>query len=229
MVSTLLTNLVSYWKFDTNNATQPDSVGSNNLTVSGATFQAVGKINGDYDYDGSNDYMTRAVIANIGKTGTFSLAFWFKVDTTTGILTIVANANGASDRFALVIINDVLSAGIYNGSSYFVKKSGAFTDTSSYHLAIITFDGSSTFTLDLDNVALTGTTQPSATADINFTLGAATSMGGNFNNGRVDEGGYWDKVLSPAEKAELWNGGASNQWPFPITVTDNSIFHGMNF
>lgn len=50
----LLNNLVSYYQFDTNGSF-PDAHGSNTGTISGATYNASGKINWCYSFDNIND------------------------------------------------------------------------------------------------------------------------------------------------------------------------------
>src|SRR6056297_434106 len=73
----LTTDIESYWKFD-GDAT--DSVGSNDGTVSGATYTASGKINGAYSFDGT-DYMTISDDFNfIQNTGDFTISAWVKLD-----------------------------------------------------------------------------------------------------------------------------------------------------
>jgi len=43
VMGALTDNIISYYKLGTDNATQPDSAGSNDATVIGATYTASGK------------------------------------------------------------------------------------------------------------------------------------------------------------------------------------------
>ena len=74
----LIDNIYAYYKLENAN----DSVGSNNLTVNGATSGASGKILNCYDFDGVND--------NLNKTGlsknftAITASVWFNADTISG-------------------------------------------------------------------------------------------------------------------------------------------------
>ena len=78
MVST--TNLKSYYKFDeTTGTTADDAHGTNDLTISGATLGATGKVGTAFSYDGSNDDTTTTTMYGIfDGSCAFSFAWWHK-------------------------------------------------------------------------------------------------------------------------------------------------------
>lgn len=73
----LLSNLVSYYKMDTNGSFL-DAHWSNNGTINWASYTASGKINWGYDFDGINDYVTIWDIYSW--SGSFTIWFWFNSD-----------------------------------------------------------------------------------------------------------------------------------------------------
>src|SRR6056297_138431 len=74
----LTTDIKSYWKFD-GDAT--DSFGSNDGTVTGATYTASGKINGAYDFDGTNDYITLGDKSSLeGFSNGITVSVWLKLN-----------------------------------------------------------------------------------------------------------------------------------------------------
>ena len=76
--SDLRTDLVSYWKFDeTSGTTASDSVGSNDGTVSGATWVS-GKINNGLSFDGNNDYVEvpDSITLDITTNNAMTFNFW---------------------------------------------------------------------------------------------------------------------------------------------------------
>ncbi|MGA1979517.1 MAG: LamG-like jellyroll fold domain-containing protein [Sedimentisphaerales bacterium] len=70
-------NLISWWKFDEGSGNIAyDSAGSNNGTITGATWTTEGKINGALSFDGSDDYVALSNFTVYTNNGTISL--WFK-------------------------------------------------------------------------------------------------------------------------------------------------------
>src|SRR5262245_39117478 len=113
----LTDGLISYWRLDEASGSRADSHGGNALTENGGVGSAAGKISGAADFDGSNDYLSRADNADLS-TGDidFTVQAWVNPGSKTALRPIVGKLNGAgtvaeylllysssSDRFELRI------------------------------------------------------------------------------------------------------------------------------
>ena len=79
--SAALSDSEAYYKFDDNNVSQFDSTGNgNDGTVTGASFNTSGFINGNYDYDGSGDFITLDSNTDLDiTTGNFTINVWVNI------------------------------------------------------------------------------------------------------------------------------------------------------
>jgi len=85
----LLTNLISYYKADTNGSF-PDEHWSNDWTINGATYTASWKINWGYDFDWVNDYISFWTW-DIGWGSYLTVSIWFNPDTLTWYDTLITD------------------------------------------------------------------------------------------------------------------------------------------
>ena len=69
----LTTNNQAYWTYD--NVLTDATGNGNTLTNNGATYTASGKINGGFDFDGTNDYM-RDSTSPISSASAFTISVW---------------------------------------------------------------------------------------------------------------------------------------------------------
>jgi prepilin-type N-terminal cleavage/methylation domain-containing protein len=140
--------VVGHWKFDeTAGSIASDSSGNDYAaTVSGATWDSSGQIDGALDFDGSNDYVDTTIDGSSVSNVTFCL--WFKSDDVGSIgdddvaqrfITQMRTSSGT--RFALGINKNKLAAYWYDGSSN-VKQAGPNLSASQWYHAAVTYDGS---------------------------------------------------------------------------------------
>lgn len=235
MVSTLLTGLVSYYKCDTNGSC-PDSHGSNDGTINGATFNSSGKINGDYLYDGINDNITFGSdwFTN-GVHHDFSVSAWIKSSSWTGdhaILTQRVFSIGSTGSISFSINSSGNVVLIYwdtvaNSSARYAISTATVSADSSYHLVVGAYDQSAgTFYIWIDNSKETHSQGTGSSGSSGRHIGGGTE--GRPFNGEIDEVGVWSKILSDSEASELYNSGAGLQYPF-TAAADNAILFGTNF
>lgn len=236
----LLGNIISYWKLDVDNATQVDSAGSNDGTVTGATFTASGKINGGYDFDGSNDLINFGDINGVDGTATFTVNFWANIDALKDWQSIFEKRLDANNRIYCGFSGP--TAGDNNDVLFLVGESGSghgystanVVGTGSWNMWTFVFNGGGAANADKIKVFKNGSeltltyggTIPAATDDNS----ADVIVGKNNENtvwfdGKLDELSVWSRNLSTAEIVELYNGGDGLQYPFG----ENSIFFGHNF
>ena len=227
----LIDNLVTYYKFDTDNATQPDSVSSNDATVQGATFSASGKINNAYDYDGNNDYIDTGggVDATIEGSGDWTISMWVKPDNTTSndYQVLIGTIGGGAYTSGFVInLNSggsgYIVLGLDDGGNPF-ELVVTFNDTpltqDVWNHLVIRRDGSSfecfvNTTKDATAGSYAGAV---SVGTQNIFLGQAES--GRYFEGIIDEVGIWSRAINDAEVSELYNGGVGFQYPFEIWST----------
>lgn len=235
MASTLLTGLTSYWKLDTNNAAQPDSHGSNDLTVTGATFTSSGKINGGYDLESTNsDYLQAS--SSISGTGDKTWSLWIKPESII-FSDIISNSKGIGSQPEGMDLwlnaTGTLRANVGNTTSAEFLNTGNTTNMLSagnwYH--IILMQDTNQLFLYVNNT-LWGSDLTSSGTELspayNFTLGTRPAFIDLFFDGIVDEVAIWNRGLTSDERTELYNSGAGLQYPFTSEV-DNAINFGNNF
>ena len=221
----LITDLVSYYKLDTNATTQPDSKGSNDGTVSGATYTASGKINGGYSFDGTNDRVSITGAALKAISGSFSVSLWMKDDSSTeafahcigrgtwqsGAWHIQRDPNDRSGSSGNSVRLLMFSSGINE-----VYATTQVFGTGNWHHIVITYDSSDRGM----EIYIDGSSEGTATKGDTFATSAyETRIGeqpdGNRDfKGYIDEVGIWTRVLTSAEVTSLYNSGSGLAYPF---------------
>jgi hypothetical protein len=211
--SPLLTDLVSYWKLDETSGTRFDSVGTNNLADNGGVGSTIGKVGNAALFDGSNYLSTNTVLSS----GPFSVSFWINPDTVTRdparIISRYRIAAPADQAWSAYLRDD--DALIDVGPTTLTIPSIASAETWHY-FAFWYDDVAQEIGIQFDTTILT---TPQTTGYVNtnvdFTIGtlAGGPTGPSFRGG-VDEVGIWSRVLTAAERTQLYNGGAGLTYPF---------------
>jgi hypothetical protein len=233
----LKTGCKAYYKFDstsgglTNQATSAngfaDGLGSNvDGTVTGATTSTDKKLGThSYLFDG-NDYVVCGSTSDFNfahKTGhTVTIAFWFKQSNApSGGEIIVGTAStsvGSSTGFYLgTHTSGRIFFSLYDGDATtepindYLTGNNVVPDTSNWYHYVFTFDDSNlTIYRNGSQVATTAYTASSTStgnATNPLTLGKAPNASGNYLDGRLDDMGIWDRILSTSEISELYNSG----------------------
>jgi concanavalin A-like lectin/glucanase superfamily protein len=222
---TLTTNLVSYYKLDTDGT---DSFGTNTLTNNGSVSFSSGKISNAADGGSSNTSKSLTTSSTLGiDGGNFSMNFWVNVTTapTSGNLVFLSSqGNGASSNVEYDI-------DYYNNSGTLTVRyirnrgsSGAavVNDTTAlttgvWYMLTLTYDGS--VLKAYRNGSSVGSTSATSTGSgLGFTgFGILSRGSGAYNfSGMVDEEGIWSKALSQQEITDLYGGGCGD--PYGGTV-----------
>jgi len=226
----LTDSLVSYYKCDTDGSF-PDSVGSNNGTISGATYTTSGKINGCYYYDGSNDSI------NLGNgssfdfgSSSFSISGWVNSDIDSGARILASKMTDVNiyPGFKLFLrSDDAIDFSLGDGSTTVETNENQFINEGSFDhfvlvidrendLGIIYLNNVSVISVDISSVNNINNTS-------NMTLGAQKNSSGliDYFKGFLDEIGFWSRALSSTEVSTLYNGGSGLQYPFGSSPTYN--------
>jgi len=219
-------NIVWYWKADTNGSF-PDSVGSNNGTINGATYTASGKINWAYSFDWTNDKIT----INTSFPSEWWISFWFTADvfgtgwyasTNTNNNTLLHDTT-AGYLWISSGLSWEISVNLYDTEFKITTITSLSVDTW-YHL-VATWDTSNYY------VYLNGSLEWSWVFSGLSALSDWVVIGSTYENNRYwdwnfDEFGIFDSLLSQTDVTNLYNGWAGNQYPF---IEGNPIFFGANF
>ena len=169
----------------------------------------------DNDPTANDQYLLASAtpqLGGVGGSGPWTVSLWFYANALTGANQRILDLNfgGTGDRFQL-----------YINSNDGIAVSGAWTDNyAAYPLSATTwfnviyrYDGTNTaaFIMNGTNVnSKTGVGTANFTTDGTTRVGKrGVSSGSNFQwfNGYVDELSIWNKELSDAECAALYNGG----------------------
>jgi len=244
-MSSLLTNLVSYWKLDHSSGNATDSVGSNTLTNNNTATYATGKIGNGVDLeDGSSQSLSVADGSQSGldPAGSFSISAWFKLESLPGAskyYQIICKrdlgqaADDSTSQYALWYDNDgsrrLQFALRASGANEGVIHTATLNTAQWYHVVAV-FTASTKIELFLDNtsVASDSTSVPASIVNTSlaFCIGKdSAGTAGQFFDGMIDEVGFWSKALSTTEIAALYNGGNGLSYPF----SNGALFTGANF
>jgi PKD repeat protein len=220
-----LTGLVSYWRLDELSGDALDIHGTNHLTDFNTVSSAVGKVNSARNFVRANgEYFSRASGASLSMGDTdFTWSVWVKLNTTNCGIISKWIFSGPENEFYLN--NDGannFNFSVKGPSAETIRDSGGGTATLGvWHHLIIWHDAG------LDQIGLVlngGTARLSAHAGgVNSYPNAVFNVGDvpvlAFKmDGLIDELGFWRRVLTPAERTQLYNSGNGLTYPFDGSI-----------
>lgn len=216
--STLLTGLVNYWSFDELSADAIDIVSGNNGIIYGDVNQGQsGKIGNSVKFTSISTYIrTTSYLEDVSGASKVSISTWVKRAALNGILNLV---NTKSSINGIQLWND--------GKIYLMPTSGSANygyfssnDTNWKHLVLL-FDGTKSTNLTKLTLYVNGVIVP-----LNFSgtiasswatlTGSVFNFGGSYGgaNGKIDDTGIWNRILTDDEVTELYNSGNGKAYPF---------------
>lgn len=230
--SSLLTNLISYWKLDEASGTRFDSVvaSANDLTNNGST-QVAGKIGNAVSLaSASSQWLAAPSNASLQTGVSFTIAAWVYLTDIAGNYTIASKYQGGGQNEWALYFNQSDHAPT-NRFSFGASSNGStatFLDATTFgapsattwYLVIAWYDSvAQTINIQVDNgtadsVAFTGG-MFSGTSE--FDIGRLLTL--YYMNGRVDEVGFWKGagsagVLTATQRTNLYNSGNGTTHPF---------------
>jgi hypothetical protein len=215
--STLNTSLISYWKLEEASGTRVDSEPTGtpqDLTDNNTVTQNTGKISNAAQFTAANsENLSRADSADLS-TGDidFTVAAWVYFDSVSaGRMLVTKGGNGQEEFFLdLTAANEFRFYINISGANYKIATTSGFGATTGTWYLVVGWHDSAADTVNIQvnngSVASTATTG-SATADRSGTFFLGAYWNGVYHNGRIDEVGFWKKVLTSDERTELYNGG----------------------
>jgi hypothetical protein len=209
--SSLLTDLVSYWKLDEASGTRFDTVSSNNLSDNGGVGSALGKVGNAAEFTGTDYLSTNTLISS----GPFSVSCWIFADTVInpsgGIVNRYDNSVPADRVWSTYVANDDI---VFFITPTQLKISNVISATTWHYLAFWYDDVAQQLGVQFDTtVQTTPHTTGYPVANVPFSIGARADGNTEFD-GRIDEVGIWSRVLTASERTQLYNGGAGITYPF---------------
>jgi hypothetical protein len=237
--------LVGYWPF---NGNANDASGNgNNGTVNGATLNAdrFGSLNSTYDFDGSASFIEVQHASSLNLDSNFTITSWFKSDTIYDIpgtvkMILSKHRNGiTSDGYVYGVWNNSyssISRGIVNfsGAPKFTAEAypkdsvGDVFINKWYHFIVSYTKSTGELKYYLNGLLID-------TKNINYSIsnnnlgmiiGAEWQISGSgkksFFNGKIDDIGIWNRVLTQTEITNLYNANLCYQ---TITVTDTLVIN----
>lgn len=222
--ATLETNLIAYWKLDEASGTRFDSFGSNDLTDNNTVTQEDGLVIKSGQFTATNaEFLSHADNTDLS-TGNidFTVKCWVYLDSKAQDRYIAVKGDWSNSvgqeyrlfyqqtsdnfRFTVDAVGDGTGA---TGSveSTLTPSTGVWYFIVAWHDATNNIIGIQVNNGTADTVSYSGGvfdgTEP-------FVIGAKNGAGVSSFSGRIDEFGFWKKVLSTQEKTDLHNQGVGN-------------------
>ena len=222
-IDALTDNIVAYYKLQETSGVVVDSLGVYNGTNNGPTRGATGIIENAFDFEtSSDDYVVISPVINLAENR--SLSLWFKFESIgSGYNTLYDSRVSGNNPTDIALFysgsNSQLRALVgYDGSLGVCYPPGTHAMTTGiwYHI-VLNVDASGD-TVDFwvnGTKVLTDSCNPGSVTPTVTRLGARPGAPSDqYPDGIMDEVGVWDRFLTNAEIAELYNSGAGLTYPF---------------
>lgn len=212
--TSLKANLVSYWEMNESSGNALDSHGSNPLSPSSAIGTAAGKVGSARDLTGSQEFSISSNASLVVRHQDFTFAGWIYYDSVSGVRWFASKyqpGTGAGWTLAKADSAGTGKLAFEIGSAFGVRAGieASVPTTSTWYFVRAWLDVSAaTVNIQINN----GTVFSNSIGAVRNTdegplleIGALTGFG--LLDGRVDECGYWKRVLTTAEATYLYNSG----------------------
>ena len=207
--------IVAYYKLD-GDAT--DETGNHNGSVHGATYDPNGMISGCYSFDGVNDYIdTNYSPSSLAE---LSISFWLKPESNppSSAQYIIAVTTGGSHDLGIryVLPDNTIRGEVRTSSGSAYAYTDAIPDVNWHHI-IFTWKRGENAKIYFDGLLCdTNSAYDETNTYADLFIGALNNNGSPSSypfNGRIDEVGFWERELSSAEAAILYNSGNGVSYP----------------
>ena len=203
--------LIAYYTMDNiSGATLIDQVGNYNGTITGAV-QTVGKFGQALLFNGSSDFVDCGSLVGSTLVGDFTISLWVKTsEPDDGVY--LAKYNSAPSFFE--IGRATVGSCFYvrhpnlDGTDVLLKDSATTESYGSNFVNVVMLRSGSTTSIIVNNAtkAATTTTRSTASSGHNLQFGARSFPGAReFGQGAIDQIRIYNRALSTAEIAQLYN------------------------
>lgn len=232
------TSLTAYWKLDEASGTRNDSHGSNHLTDNNTVTAATAKL-GTYAAEftpGNQEYLSLADNADLSVSDIdFAFSLWLYIYDATGTYGILSKdgSNGATGGCYELRLGDtsrrltwlIRQSGGGDCARVTADNFGNLSSNTWYHV-VVWHDAVN----NVAGISINGTANTVSTTGTPFDNGGIFALGAHsylsqYYNGRIDEVGFWKRMLTSQERSDLYNGGAGLAYPF--TTTSQKTINGL--
>ena len=172
-----------------------------------------------FDFDGTNDYLTRSPISGLETTG--SVSAWVKLDSMSanGFIFQIREEEGTNNQIILLWNN---GSGVIRGNVKFAgttnvvdSGSGLENDGNWHHVALTWMSGSKTSANNITRIYIDGSQTDSdaigntwnGTAG-ELVIGRNSIQSNGYFNGHMNDYAIFDDVLTSSEVSAIYNSGA---------------------
>lgn len=226
----LTDNLISYWKLDeATAASRADSVGTNTLTDVNSVSQQTGKISNCAGFaSASSQKLTLSDNSSIS-TGDIDFTFsgWVYFTTLGAVRDLWTKwvdagnqreylllYNSGTNRLEWYVSNNGTAAVVVTANNFGAPSTSTWYHVVTWHDSVNNQIGIAVNAGTADTAShTTGVFDSTAT----FALGARNTSPA-YHNGRIDELGFWKRVLTSTERTQLYNSGNGLAYPFAAGV-----------
>lgn len=219
--NSLNNGLVSYWNTDqASGADRTDAISAITMTDNGGNVtQATGKVNFAGSFTrASNTFLTHNDTALLNPSTSFTWAFWMYPATFNVAQTMISKWSGTNNsaQYLFIMIDNSGHSpefAISDGTNLKLIDSAVNMSANTWYLVVGWYDSvAQTVNIQVspDGGSLGAVESAAATTGINATGGKPLRFGtdqagaNDSYNGRLDSIGFWNRVLTTAERADLF-------------------------
>jgi hypothetical protein len=207
--------LVGYWPFNGN--ANDESGNGMNGAVNGAnlTSDRFGNVNSAYNFNGINNYIS-AVRNNLNQ---FSVSLWFNANLNQEYSPFV-DANNSNWEIYLIYLKPTFTKWITAPSNYEEFISTTTVPLSQWQHIVYTYT-SNNVNVYLNGVLISSFSNVSLVNSNNglYYFGASISGSSQFYEGKLDDIGIWNRILTQDDITNLYNSANTNEC---LTMTINT-------
>lgn len=233
----LTNNLAAYWKMDEASGDRSDTYSTNTLVDNNAITSIVGIRNNAALLASANSQYFEVNSQNslFMNNGDFTFSGWFYLNATGAMRLIAINSRNGSLDYTLGVTGsgsvEKFSFQVQTGGggsvTVFANSYGAATTSNWVNITCWNSAGSHIgISVNLSANSASGTTNVVYTTGATLKLGFDNTFGSRYYSGRMDELGFWTRVLNSTERANLYAGGSGNTY---TGSTDSNSWYSFDF
>jgi len=207
-------NLLHYWSLEEASGDAIDAHGAADLGENvSAIGTAAGKVGNARDI-GSAAYFNNAGVGS-DSTKSYAVQAWINADTLNSFRTVICFRWDAAGGWWCGFDAGRITFYAGGGGSYPNVTDDVTLSTGTWYHCVWNFAADGSVELFVDGLSVaTGTAGRSVTASTGIAVGRDSEDANNPFDGRIDELGLWERVLTSAEVTELYNSGSGRDYAY---------------